>query len=158
MSKQILLAMALAAATNPALAMSDAECSALMNKPGVYIPVSSGKLSPAYSEAYIKSGRTMAPDEMIDPAKFMDACKADVFKTVNIVNLMSDGAKSEPDAPFPGANSFTETQAKERIEKAGFTGVSGLKKDEQGIWRGTAMQGNANTPIALDFKGNVVAK
>ena len=42
MLKQLLLATVFAAATSPAaFAMSDAECSALMNKPGVY--TSTGK-------------------------------------------------------------------------------------------------------------------
>ena len=35
-------------------------------------------------------------------------------------------------APEAGANSFTEAQAKDRIEKAGFSQVAGLKKDAQG--------------------------
>jgi hypothetical protein len=65
---------------------------------------------------------------------------------------------TDPNAPLPGANSFTEGQAKDRIEKAGFSQVSNLKKDDQGIWRGTAMRGGAQTNVALDYRGNVVAK
>src|SRR6185503_1166790 len=65
---------------------------------------------------------------------------------------------ADPNAPLAGANSFTENQAKERIEKAGFTQVSGLKKDDNGIWRGSAMMGGAKTNVALDYRGNVVAK
>ena len=56
-----------------------------------------------------------------------------------------------------GANSFTEAQAQERIE-AGFTEVKALKKDDQGIWRGTAMQSGKQVNVALDFQGNVVSK
>ncbi len=56
-----------------------------------------------------------------------------------------------------GANSFTENQAQDRIEKAGFTEVKGLKKDDQGIWRGTAMQSGKQVNVALDFQGNIVA-
>jgi putative membrane protein len=63
-----------------------------------------------------------------------------------------------PTRRMPGANSFTEGQAKDRIEKAGFSQVSNLKKDDQGIWRGTAMRGGAQTNVALDYRGNVVAK
>ena len=40
---------------------------------------------------------------------------------------------TEQAAPMAGANSFTENQAKDRIEKAGFTEVTGLRKDDQGI-------------------------
>ena len=71
---------------------------------------------------------------------------------------MATAPSTDPNAPLPGANSFTETQAKERIEKAGFTQVSNLKKDDQGIWRAAAKQGDKQTNVALDFRGNVVAK
>ena len=33
-----------------------------------------------------------------------------------------------------GANSFTEGQAKSRIEEKGFKNVSDLKKDDAGVW------------------------
>ena len=59
--------------------------------------------------------------------------------------------------PVAGANSFTEAQAHDRIQNAGFTEVKGLKKDDQGIWRGTAMQSGKQVSVALDFQGNVVA-
>jgi hypothetical protein len=58
--------------------------------------------------------------------------------------------------PVAGANSFTEAQAKDRMEKAGFMQVSNLKKDDNGIWRGSAMQGGKQVSVALDFRGNVV--
>ena len=64
-------------------------------------------------------------------------------------------APSTQQPPVAGANSFTEAQAQERIEKAGFTEVKGLKKDDQGIWRGTAKQGDKQVNVALDFQGNV---
>lgn len=57
----------------------------------------------------------------------------------------------------PGENSFTENQAKDRIVDAGFTNVSPLKLDAQGIWRGTASKGSASVNVGLDFKGNVAA-
>ena len=40
--------------------------------------------------------------------------------------------------PIPGANSFTEDQAKGRIQDAGYVDVSKLTLDDQGIWRGQA--------------------
>ena len=70
---------------------------------------------------------------------------------------MATAPSTESNAPIPGANSFTEAQAKERIEKAGFTQVSSMKKDDQGIWRASAMQGGKRVNVALDFRGNVVA-
>jgi len=63
-----------------------------------------------------------------------------------------------PTAPVEGANSFTENQAKERIEKAGYTGVKDLKKDDKGVWNAAGMKDGKAVSIALDYQGNVVAK
>jgi hypothetical protein len=71
---------------------------------------------------------------------------------------MATALSNDPNAPLVGANSFTENQARERIEKAGLTQVTDLKKDDQGIWRGRAMMGGKQTDVALDYRGNVVAK
>jgi len=60
-------------------------------------------------------------------------------------------------APFEGANSFTEGQARARIEGQGFTDVKNLAKDDKSIWRGTAMKSGASTRVALDYQGNVVS-
>lgn len=57
-----------------------------------------------------------------------------------------------------GANSFTESEARSRLNKAGFTDAKDLKKDDQGIWRGTAMHGGKQVSVGLDFKGNVAAQ
>lgn len=67
------------------------------------------------------------------------------------------GGTPDPTPPLPGANSFTEDQAKSRIQDAGFADVSNLSKDDQGIWRGQANKDGKNTTVALDYKGNVVA-
>ncbi|RUX23771.1 DUF4142 domain-containing protein [Mesorhizobium sp. M7A.F.Ca.US.011.01.1.1] len=64
---------------------------------------------------------------------------------------------TNPAAPVPGANSFTEEQAKTRLQDAGFTDVSALTKDDKGIWRGQATKDGKNTTVALDYQGNVVA-
>jgi len=63
-----------------------------------------------------------------------------------------------PGAPVAGANSFTEGQAKSRIESHGFTNVDGLKKDSDGVWRGTATQAGKTVKVSLDFQGNVVSQ
>jgi len=58
-------------------------------------------------------------------------------------------------APVAGRNSFTEGQAKSKIEDAGFSAVTELKKDDNGIWRGKATKGGAATDVSVDFQGNV---
>ncbi|HBF28830.1 PepSY domain-containing protein [Rhizobium sp.] len=78
----------------------------------------------------------------------------------------SDGATpaiTTPDsknatAPVAGANSFTETQAKERMEKAGYSNVMGLKKAEDGVWMASGTKDGQVVAIALDYQGNVVTK
>lgn len=60
--------------------------------------------------------------------------------------------------PVSGANSFTEGQAKSRIESQGYTNVSGLTKDNQGVWRGKAMKDGKSLNVALDFHGDVFAQ
>ncbi len=61
-------------------------------------------------------------------------------------------------APVEGANSFTEGQAKDRIEKAGYTEIKDLKKDDKGIWMASGMKAGKAIMIALDYQGNIVAK
>ena len=57
--------------------------------------------------------------------------------------------------PVPGANSFTEDQVVERLTEKGVTGITGLIKDENGIWRGTGMSGGKAVSVALDYQGNI---
>jgi hypothetical protein len=63
-----------------------------------------------------------------------------------------------PGAPVAGSNSFTEGQAKSRIESNGFASVSELRKDEQGVWRGKAVKDGKSVAVSLDFQGNVTAR
>jgi hypothetical protein len=75
---------------------------------------------------------------------------------------------NNPGAPAAGSNSFTEAQAKSRIEAAGYSNVSGLVKDKDGIWRGKASKasttagstrlGSTTVDVALDYQGNVVSR
>ena len=62
------------------------------------------------------------------------------------------------EAPVPGANSFTEAQARGRIEERGFADVTELRKDDQGIWRAKAMKDGRSVGVALDYQGNIVSQ
>jgi hypothetical protein len=62
------------------------------------------------------------------------------------------------DMPVKGSNSFTASEAKSRIESQGFTGVSPLKKDQTGVWRGTAMKDGKSMQVSVDYQGNVNAQ
>ena len=99
--------------------------------------------------AYYRVRAQVTPvDGRITQQEFMKSCQSDVFM-----------AKApEPGAPLKGANSFTEGQAKDRAVAAGFTSVSSLAKDGDGIWRGSAMKDGKSVEVAVDFKGNVVSQ
>ena len=63
-----------------------------------------------------------------------------------------------PGAPVAGANSFTEGQAKSRLETNGYSNVSELAKDQQGVWRGKASKGGKTMDVSVDFQGNVTPR
>jgi hypothetical protein len=57
--------------------------------------------------------------------------------------------------PVAGANSFTRSEAIKQIEAKGYTHVTGLKKDKDGVWRGKATKDGQAGPISVDYQGNV---
>ncbi len=90
------------------------------------------------------------------PAKTLTAYTTIIFGV--IFASISTTLAAESSVPLKGANSFTESQAKQLIIAKGLQNVSTLKQDSQGIWRGTAQAGSQIKAVAVDFKGNVVAK
>lgn len=58
----------------------------------------------------------------------------------------------------PGANSFTEGQAQAAITDAGYTDVSALTQDTQGLWKGTASKDGKQVSVSVDYKGAVAAQ
>lgn len=60
--------------------------------------------------------------------------------------------------PVAGANSFTEGQARSRMEAAGFTGIGELEKDDQGIWRGRGTRAGQPVTVMLDYQGTVTSR
>ena len=73
-------------------------------------------------------------------------------------NAVSPSSDNNTARPAAGANSFTEDQVRSRIEAKGYTKVSGLAKDADGIWRGKGMKGDAARDVAVDYQGNVFGK
>jgi Peptidase propeptide and YPEB domain len=151
MQKRLIVAVVAAAtcAGLPALAATDAECQAMWTRADTN---KDGKLSDAEAQRYLAMMRVhdykkVPANNDVDQASFMEACKADVFAP----------QKAETGAPLKGANSFTEGQARDRAMAHGFGNVGGLKKDDDGIWRGQATADDGKpVEIAVDYKGNVV--
>jgi hypothetical protein len=79
-------------------------------------------------------------------------------RDANTPAINSPNSPPNPGAPAAGANSFTEGQAKSRIESNGYANVSDLRKDDQGVWRGKAMKDGKSVNVSLDFQGNVTAQ
>ncbi len=69
----------------------------------------------------------------------------------------SDADRKTAAAPVPGSNSFTMREARRRIETGGFTQVTALQKDRDGVWRGKAMRNGAAVSVFCDYQGNVGA-
>ena len=132
----------------PAFAATDAECDAMWknaNKSG------SGVLTESEAMRYtaamrVREYKMMPTDGKVTRDVFINACKADMYAP----------RTADSGAPLKGANSFTEGQAKDRAAAHGFTDVSSLKKDDDGIWRGNATWDGKPSQVAVDFKGNVV--
>lgn len=70
-------------------------------------------------------------------------------------NAVNSSGQNNSNAPVAGRNSFTEGQAKSKIEGAGYGNVTALKKDDNGVWRGKADKGGSPTDVSVDFQGNV---
>ncbi|WP_396595416.1 hypothetical protein [Brevundimonas sp. R86498] len=58
----------------------------------------------------------------------------------------------------PGANSFTEAQAREAIEKQGYTDIGTLTQDANGIWSAPATIGASQSTVSVGYKGVVAAQ
>jgi hypothetical protein len=60
---------------------------------------------------------------------------------------------------LPGSDTLNDDQAKLRIEAKGYSNVTGLQKDNHGIWRGKATLKD-RTPVAviLDLEGNIYSE
>ena len=61
------------------------------------------------------------------------------------------------DTLTPGANSFTEAQARSAIEKQGYVVSGPLSQDAQGVWRAPAAKDGAVAVGSIQYKGVVSA-
>lgn len=61
------------------------------------------------------------------------------------------------DTQTPGANSFTEGQARSAIEKQGYVVSGPLSQDAQGLWSAMATKDGAEALVSVDYKGVVSA-
>jgi len=69
-----------------------------------------------------------------------------------------EAASKTSAAPVAGKNSFTEEQATHRLADHGYVGVKNLKKDDQGIWHGTATKDGKPVAVSVDYQGNIAGQ
>ena len=74
-------------------------------------------------------------------------------KSADVVSASADTVGGH--ALLKGANSFTEGQARGRLEHHGYNQVSRLTEGKDGIWRGTAAKSGAMVHVGVDFKGDI---
>ena len=102
---------------------------------------------------------TTTPPTTTPPTTSMTAAPAARSDSTTPAAVSTTSAPSRTtQAPVTGANSFTEGQARARIEEKGFGNVTDLKKDDKGVWRGKAMKGGTAVAVALDYQGNIVGQ
>ncbi len=78
-------------------------------------------------------------------------------------NAPQNPAMKSPDdasqAPLAkGQNSFTKDEARDRLQKAGYSDVEGLTLDPDGLWQATAQKNGQSVHVALDYKGDVASQ
>ena len=111
---------------------------------------------PATGSSATAGTPTGTPGAAVPGASRADAGKAAASGDTNQAIATTS---ANADQPAKGANSFTEGEARRRIEAAGFSDVTGLAKDADGVWRGKARQKGGNTTeVWLDYKGNTGMK
>ena len=68
----------------------------------------------------------------------------------------SNRTSSAPPNSSATVGAMTEAQAKSQIEGAGYSGVSGLKKNADGSWSGKASKAGSSHTVMLGADGRVV--
>jgi hypothetical protein len=66
--------------------------------------------------------------------------------------------ETNPKAPVPGKNSFTEEQAKQRLTDEGYTEIMNLELSEDAIWLAEAMRDRQPFKVQLDYQGNITTR
>lgn len=103
------------------------------------------------------SSATTPPRPITGPTAGAAASTAPSASTMPPAISTSNADSKTAAAPVAGANSFTESEARSRLEAHGYTNVSGLQKDAKSIWRGTATKNGQSVRVALDYQGNIVS-
>jgi hypothetical protein len=80
--------------------------------------------------------------------------------TTTTPNSPTSPAPSVPaaNAPQGTVHALTADQARSQIEAEGYSRVTGLQKNDKGIWLGKAIKDGSAVSVTLDTNGKIVAK
>lgn len=95
---------------------------------------------------------------VVTPAAPADGTTTTMTPAEGETPAVATPSETNPTAPVPGANSFTEAQARDRIIEAGYADVTELVLDTNGIWQAKATKGGTAMMVSMDYQGNIVAK
>ncbi|MDQ2761954.1 MAG: hypothetical protein M3Y22_00130 [Pseudomonadota bacterium] len=109
--------------------------------------------APLTTSPSVPSGTAVGPGSAGANGAAMDGDKSAAAASGNNNQAVATTNANAP-TPAKGSNSFTMGEAKSRLEKNGFSNVSDLRKDANGVWRGNAQKSGSPTAVWLDYKGN----
>lgn len=81
----------------------------------------------------------------------LPATATETAKTDAVKQTATDGDKQRV------GSLFTEADARKHLMHLGYTNVSELSKDENGVWSGQAMKDGKSVGVAVDIKGKAIA-
>lgn len=99
-------------------------------------------MAPALAQEFVVPGAT-------PPSKAIGLAPSNQLDVNNIVS---------PGRLESGTSNITEAQARARIQAVGFSGITDLTQDQNGIWRAKGTFGDRTASIGIDYKGNIAAQ
>lgn len=82
-----------------------------------------------------------------------------IYPSYSAITPTEPPNRTNREAALLGSNSLNEDQAKSRIEAKGYSNVSGLQKDNRGIWRCEAtMKDGRSVSVIIDLEGNIYSE
>lgn len=83
--------------------------------------------------------------------------KRSALLAVAVALPLMASAQQNPDytGSIPKAESLTEPQVRKRLTSAGYTAIGTLELDSEGVWRTTAMKGDAMMSISVNGNGSI---
>jgi len=105
-----------------------------------------------------------SPTESANPTALCQGAFRVVFPSPDKLNTPGNtaviGSNDEQNRhpPLKGRTSYTEKEARARIESEGFTDIGPLTLEDKSIWRTRAMRDGCWYGIMLDYRGNIVGQ